>query len=258
MIPMTFHFAFFRGATNWPWLDFHTLCLKSCIARAGAEKIVVHYDRDGEGDAWTDARTLPNIEWRQTVLDWSIHGKPITDQRIMADYHRLQVLHTEGGFYCDLDFIFLRPFNMLRYYPAIIGTQCKQKKKLACGLIGAIAGSTFIRAYLDEYQKWEPSEEAKVWTFANVIPWTLSETHPVHVLPRVTFYPVCWSNKTFWAGRPHPMKNSYAVHLWETLHPELSVEVLMKTCLAPEIEKILGPSEKPGIVQVRSGLLTFE
>jgi hypothetical protein len=125
--------------------------------------------------------------------------------------------------------------------------------------MGSIAGSTFIKAYLDEYEHWTPSEQKKVWTFANIIPWNLSEKYPVFVVPRVEFYPVCWSNKTFWAGRPHSLKSSHAVHLWETLHPELSVEVLMKTCLASEIESMdADQSKSTGVVTLRTGLLSFD
>jgi hypothetical protein len=130
--------------------------------------------------------------------------------------------------------------------------------KLACGLIGSVAGSTFIKAYIDSYKDWTPKEQDKVWTFANVIPWKLSQEYPVHVIPRSAFYPVAWSNKTFWTGQQIPMKNSFAVHTWESLHPELSIDVLMKTCLAPEIAKIMGTPQKPSIVQVRSGILSFE
>ena len=258
MIPLTFHFAFFRGSTNWAWRDYHTLCLRSCNSRAGAEQIVVHYDRDGDGAAWDEAKALPNIEWRLVSPDWSIHGKPVSDQRIMVDYYRLQVLQSEGGFFCDLDFVFLKSFNQIRHYPAVIGTQCKQKKKLACGLIGAIAGSMFVNAYLDEYKNWTVDEERTPWTFANVIPWRLSETYPVYVLPRIAFYPLAFSNKAFWSGLPIQLKSSYAIHLWQPLHPELSVDVLMTTCLAPEIEKLNTPHQVRGIIQVRSGLLTFD
>jgi len=261
MIPMVFHFAFFRGKTDWPWLDFHTLCLQSCLARAHPEKIVIHYDRDGEGPAWDAARILPKIEWRQVEAPDTINGYPVIDQRLWADIYRLRILYEEGGFYCDLDFVFLKNFEMLRHYPAIIGTQCKQKKKLACGLMGSIAGSTFIKAYLDAYKDWTPKEEKKVWTFANVIPWALSQEYAVHVLPRVAFYPVAWSNKTFWSGTVPKLKNSYALHLWETLHPELNMDVLMKTGLAEEIRKILGfpPAyASRGTVTMTSGFLTFQ
>ena len=259
MIPMIFHFAYFRGKTNWRWLDFHTLCLQSCLARAHPDKIIVHYDRDGEGEAWEAARLLPKVEWRQVEAPDTINGYPVIDQRLWADIYRLRVLHEEGGFYCDLDFVFLKNFESLRHAEAIIGTQCKQKKKLACGLMGSVAGSTFIKAYLDAYKEWTPKEEKKVWTFANVIPWKLSLEHPVTVLPRVVFYPVAWSNKSFWTGAVPKLKNAFALHLWETLHPELNMEVLAKTGLAEEIGKILNkPPTAAGTVAVSSGILSFE
>jgi len=255
---MVFHFAFFRGKTDWPWLDFHTLCLQSCLARACPEKIVVHYDRAGEGPGWDLAQTLPNIEWRQVVPAGTINGHDITDQRIWCDIYRLQTLVAEGGFYCDLDFVFLKNFEPLRHNEAIIGTQCKQKKKLACGLMGCVPGSAFMRAYLDAYKDWTPKEQKKVWTFANIIPWKLSMEHPVCVLPRVVFYPVAWSNKSFWTGAVPKLKNAFALHLWETLHPELSMETLGKTGLAAEIQRILQPEAKESAVSFRSGILSFD
>jgi len=258
MIPMVFHFAFIRGATDWPWLDFHTLCLKSCVARCGAARIVVHYDRDGAGADWDAARAIPDIEWRVVAPFYELNGHPLTDQRVMVDYYRLQVLYNEGGFFCDLDFMFLKNFTALRHYPAVIGTICQQKKKLGCGLMGAVPGSDFIKAYIESYKDWNPAEQKKVWVFASVIPWQLSLTHPVMVLKRSAFYPLAWSNKTFWLGQAINMRDSYCVHLWESGHPQMTVPLLMKTCIAPEISKVLGEPMVPSIVQVRSGLLSFD
>lgn len=252
MIPMTFHFAYFGG----DWHDFHTLCLKSCKMRSGATKIVVHCSLDGSGAAWEAAKAIPSIEWRPVTVDWSINGHPVTDHHVMSDYYRLQVLLAEGGFFCDTDFVFLKAFNPLRHYPAVIGVQCKQKMKLACGLMGAVEGSTFIKAYLDSYTGWSFDEEP--WTFANVVPWRLSQQYAVHVIPRSAFYPVAWSNKTFWQGQSISMKNSYAIHLWEVHHPDLSVDVLNRTCLAAEIAKITGEPVKPSVVKVREGILSFD
>jgi len=255
---MVFHFAFIRGATDWPWLDFHTLCLKSCVARCGAARIVVHYDRDGAGADWDAARAIPDIEWRAVAPFYELNGHPLTDQRVMVDYYRLQVLYNEGGFFCDLDFMFLKNFTALRHYPAVIGTICQQKKKLGCGLMGAVPGSDFIKAYIESYKDWNPAEQKKVWVFASVIPWQLSLTHPVMVLKRSAFYPLAWSNKTFWLGQAINMRDSYCVHLWESGHPQMTVPLLMKTCIAPEISKVLGEPMVPSIVQVRSGLLSFD
>jgi hypothetical protein len=258
MIPMVFHFAFFRGATNWPWLDFHTLCLKSCQVRSGAEKIIVHYDLEGEGEAWEAAKAIPNIEWRVASTFYELNGHPLTDQRVMVDYYRLQVLYNEGGFFCDLDFMFLKNMTALRHSPAVIGTICQQKKKLGCGLMACVPGSEFIKAYIESYKDWNPAEQKKVWVFASVVPWLLSLKHPVTVLKRSAFYPLAWSNKTFWLGQPINIKNSYCIHLWESGHPHMTVPLLMNTCLASEIAKVMGEPLKPALVQVRSGILSFD
>jgi hypothetical protein len=167
-------------------------------------------------------------------------------------------LIAEGGFYCDLDFVFLKNFEPLRHSEAIIGTQCRQKKKLCCAMMGCVPGNQFMKEYLLSYKDWTPKEQKKVWTYANIIPWKLSLEHPITVYPRAAFFPMAWSNKTFWTGTVPKLKDSYAIHLWETLHPELSMEVLSKTGLAKEIEKILNPEPVETAVSVRSGFLTFE
>jgi hypothetical protein len=139
-----------------------------------------------------------------------------------------------------LDFVFLKAFNTLRDADAVIGTQCKQKSKLGCALIGCRPGSAFIKAYLDKYDEWTPEQQKHIWTYANIIPWELAQRYPVMVLPRPAFYPVAWSNKSFWAGGKTCIKNSYAVHLWETLHPTATVADLRKTVLQAKVEEALG------------------
>lgn len=259
MIPMVFHFSFFRGIKNWEWRDLHTLCLKTCQLRANPEKMVVHYDRDGEGPHWEEARALPGIEWRVTELDWKINGSTVKDQRLQHDVHRLRVLNAEGGWYADLDFVFLKNFEAIRHNQAVIGVQCKQKAKLNCALLGAVPGSKFMAAYLDSYKEWTPEQEKHVWTYANIIPWKLSQEHPVLVLDRAAFYPVAWSNKSFWGGKPVNLQTSYAVHLWETLHPTLTVEGLYASGMAIELTHIMKekiPAKES--ITFRSGTLTFE
>lgn len=259
MIPMNFHFTFCRGTTNWAWRDIHTLCLQTCKKYAGAAKLVVHYDRDGEGPAWDAARSLGSIEWRQTSFQPIIHGQPVTDQRLIHDTHRLQTLWAEGGWYADLDFVFLKDFHPLRDADAVIGTQCKQKSKLNCALIGSRPGSPFIRAYLDKYLECKPDDYKKAWwVYANNIPWELSQAHAVTVLPRPAFYPVAWSNKNFWAGGRTCLRNSYAVHLWETLHPDVTVDSLRKTVLREHVEETLG-ERTASIVRLLPGrIISFE
>ena len=183
------------------------------------------------------------------------HGHEVEDQRLSADVFRLQTLVREGGFYCDLDFVFLKPFDVLRHHDAIIGTQCRQKMKLACGLMGCVPGSAFIQAYLDKYNDWQPSDAKTFWGYANRVPWDIAAQMPsrVHVFPRVAFYPLTWSNKTFWEGAPIKLTNTFAIHLWETLNPTLTVDDLRKTCLRDAIERL--DAVPAGVVKVTPGIL---
>ena len=114
MIPMIFHFTFYRGATDWKWRDIHTLCLLTCRKFAGATKMVIHYDRDGEGPDWDAARALGGVEWRQANFSATINGLPVTDQHLVHDLHRLRILWEEGGWFSDLDFVFVKSFELIR------------------------------------------------------------------------------------------------------------------------------------------------
>jgi hypothetical protein len=219
------------------------------------EKIVVHYDRDGDGEHWEAARSLPGIEWRVDSYEQKVNGFDVSDQRLPADVFRLKTLIQEGGFYCDLDFVFLKPFDVLRHNKAVIGTQCKQKMKLCCAMMACVPDSEFMKAYLETYKIWKPADAKTFWGYANRVPWDLAIKMPtaVKILDRVAFYPVAWSNKSFWDGSPVKFINSYAVHLWEHLHPVLTVEDLRKTCLRATIDRLDEPSN--GVVCKKPGIL---
>lgn len=260
MIPMVFHFTFLRGTTDWRWTDIHTLCLKSCQKVTGATQIVVHYDREDSGPHWDVARALGNVEWRQRTFETTIHGHPVKDQRIIHDVHRLRTLWEEGGWYCDLDIVFLKSFEKLRHNAAVLGTQCKQKSKLNCAVIGAVPGAAFIGGYLAKYQEWSPDLE-KAWHVpANTWPWELSQQFHTQctVLPRPAFYPVALSNRAFWKGGKTCVKNSYACHFWESLHRGLSVEDLRKTVLASHVEAISDDRSSSIVSLLPAVTLTFE
>jgi hypothetical protein len=223
-----------------------------------AQRIIVHYDRADEGDQWEIATSIPGIEWRKADFSTTINGHPVTDQRIICDMYRLNTLNAEGGFFCDLDFVFLKSFETIRHHEAVIGTQCKAKQKLCCALMGCVPGSAFIRAYIDAYTEWTPAEQKTFWNYANSVPWELAKTQPVHVLPRTTLYPLCWSNKTFFRGETINIKNSLCMHLWETLNPTLTVADLQKTILRPVIEELTGQPAQTPVLILPGRLLSFQ
>jgi hypothetical protein len=207
--------------------------------------LIIHYDIEGEGPWWGLARTIPNVEWRLQTYTGQVNGFPVVDQRLPHDIHRLTTLTTEGGFYADLDFVFVKEFADLRNNLAVIGIQSLAKKKLNCALMGCVPGSEYMTKYLNSYKLWIPQKQRTFWDYANTVPWNLSIINPglVTVRPIRDFYPVAWSNKTFWQGSLKIGPGSYAVHLWESLHPDMTIDDLMKTDLATVI--------------VRSGFFVF-
>jgi mannosyltransferase OCH1-like enzyme len=229
MIPHTIHFAFWSSDTATVWSDLNTLCIKSCLINSRPKSIIVHLNRDSSGAAWDEFRLLENVSLRYVNAD------PTVDQRIWPDIYRLRTLLAEGGFFSDLDFIFLKSFESLRDGPAVIGTQCKQKRKLACCLMGCEPGADFIAAYLKAYDDWTPETLSE---YANTLPWTLSETHKVNVLSRSVFYALSWTNLKFWKGKSICLKTAVAVHLWNNRYPDITRTSLDQTILKPILERL--------------------
>lgn len=222
---MLFHFHLFDKK----WSYLHTLSLQSCLARANPDKLVVHYDISGHGEAW-DAAHLLAVEWRQVEAPDAL------------DDYILDVLYAEGGFFSALDVVFLKNFEPLRHNEAVIGIQCAQKKKLSYAVIGSRTGSEYIKACKGQI---EP-----LWDTAG---------YPVTVMPRMTFYPLARSNKAFWEGTALKLKRSFAIRIWESLHPEVSEETLLKSGLGAELRAILKkPPTTVGTITQTSGFLTFD
>lgn len=249
LIPLTFHIAYFSDLHG-PWRDINTLCLASCRRYTGATRIIVHYNCEGSGADWDNARSLPAVEWQQTDFPTWPHT---ADPQLKLDLFRLTTLWEAGGFFSDPDFIFLKSFETFRDTPAVIGTQCKQKQKLACGLIGCVPGSLFIETYLRLFRERLANKSALM-----AIPWQISTAYPVRVLNRPAFYPVAWSNKTFWSGGKTCLKNAYALHLWATLKPELTVALLRQTDLRSWIEEVLDDRPQMAAQWLPGMLLCFD
>jgi hypothetical protein len=189
---------------------------------------MVHYNGDGEGVHWDAARALPGIEW-------------IRDAEEGLDF-RLRTLDRDGGFFAELDFVFLKSFETLRHHNAVIGIQSLDKQKLCGALIGAVPGSAFIKACIGA------SEEEL---------WNIAKTQDVHIVRRPVFYPLCWSNRTFFKGKQISLKNSVAIHLWESLHPGLTVDALGNTVLGSVIKEIADGEKQPIVTCRPGGTLVF-
>jgi len=226
MIPLIFHFPFWGGR----WLDYYNLCLQSCLARANPQSIVVYYDVDGEGPDWESARALPLVKWIKTE---------------QIQEHRLTILFEEGGFYCNLDMMFFKSFELLRHNTIVLGAESQQRRKINNLIIGAVPSSDFIAEY------------AGVADGSRIIPWEITNKSNITILKRCAFFPVAISNKTFWKGEPPNILNSYSIQYWNAKN--LTLAKLRKSGLRSEIDKLLNPVKTiDSNVRITSGICSFD
>jgi hypothetical protein len=197
--------------------------------RATAHQIIVYYDSPGHGPSWDSAQKIDKVQWVQTEN---------------TAEHRLSVLFDIGGFYCTLDMIFLKSWELLRHNNAVVASQLVQKKKIYNYVIGSVACSDFIAEYANAYDA------------TDMIPYDIVERNNVTLLKRNAFYPVAISSKDFYRGGLPNMLNSYSIHLWNTKN--LTLPKLRKSGIGPEVEKILNPTKNITNIKITSGLCSFD
>ena len=124
MIPATAHFIWFGN--TFPWV--YTLAIKSCLARGGFEKAVLHHDQDLSGLPWWNELTaLAGFEARHLDPIAVLEGAPANGPALAALYRQLEapasranmvraaILATEGGVYLDTDTITVASLEPLRH-----------------------------------------------------------------------------------------------------------------------------------------------
>jgi len=225
MIPFIFHFPFWGGK----WMDHYNVCLQSCMQRSNPHQIIVYYDSPGHGLSWDSAHKIEKIQWVQTEN---------------TAEHRLSVLFETGGFYCTLDMIFLKSWEILRHNDTVVASQLVQKKKIYNYVIGSMPSSDFITEYANAYDD------------SDMIPYEIVERNNVTLLKRNAFYPVAISSKDFYRGGLPNLMNSYSIHLWHTKN--LTLAKLRKSGIGPEVEKILNPTKNITNIKITSGLCSFD
>jgi len=225
MIPLIFHFPFWGGN----WKNYYNLCLLSAFSKACAQRVIVYYDVEGHGADWNVARSLPNVEWQQTEND------PL---------HRCATLFEHGGFYCTLEMIFLKSFEILRHNTNVVGLQCQQRQRIHNAVMGSVPESQFIADYAGVYDN-TPN-----------VPSELCHPNTVTVLKRAAFFPVAISNTSFWAGQSLNLLNTFAIYLWS--QRDMSLAKLEASGLSNEIQNILHPELIVTPVRLCAGICSFD
>ncbi len=230
MIPNIFHFVFGLKEQTEPFHLMYYLCLASCIEVNKPDKVCFHYHHEPYGEWWEQIKPklhLRRIQPERFVADYQYGDAFIGQYRYahLSDFSRLQILYDEGGFYADIDTLFLRPFPVsclsgkfvLGKEKALLET--KDGGSLCNAWIASAKNDEFCRLWLEQM----PSSFDGTWSnHSTLLPYRLSCQFPhlIDVEPESSFYALDYTrqgiNALFLHDTPLP-ENAYSLHLWNHL-----------------------------------------
>ncbi|MBA3751394.1 hypothetical protein H0X06_01150 [Candidatus Dependentiae bacterium] len=202
-----------------------------------SQKSIKKYHPEWEYKLWTDA-DIPKLKlYNQKFYDLSKnYGEK-------ADIVRYEILYTYGGIYLDVDFICLKPLDILLQYDLWASIQpIDCRGDIANGIIGSIPGHPILQDCIytleDDWYTFNketscPIKAAKASVFDKVGPrhfqksfmkFVNEEAKNIIAFPTSFFYPVDFRNrlvmvKTPTTGRTEKIQSyikpeTFAIHYW--------------------------------------------
>jgi len=229
-----FHFVFGLKPQTEPFHLAHYLCIASCIKLNKPECVYFHYQYLPYGPWWDaikDAVVLKKVEYPTFIDSFKYSDKQIEKFRYahISDIVRLEVLNEYGGFYADIDTLFVNPipekFFRQKYILGKERVDENQKAGLAAGgslcnaWIGSEKNAEFGRLWLDAIRKEFDGSWSAHSTF---LPFKLSKQYPdlIHIEPERSFYHFDWTSEginNIFTNTVADLENVYSIHLWSHL-----------------------------------------
>lgn len=219
MINKIIHFIFgltkdFGGK---PFSLIHNLAIKTAYQIHKPDNIIVHLHYEPTSDYWRDIKKLVTIN--HVKIPKRIFSRPLIHYAHKADVIRLQRLLDIGGIYLDLDVLSIKPFDDLLTHEFVMGKQSDYG--LCNAVILANKESEFLKKWYVSYRRFRSKGFDKYWDEHSVIyPNELAKdkTLKITILDHDKFFWPLWKDiPTFMTDDQNFTKNSYCVHLWETV-----------------------------------------
>ncbi|MEN9559197.1 MAG: hypothetical protein RLZZ502_408 [Pseudomonadota bacterium] len=239
-----FHFIFGLKEQTEPLHLLYFLCLATCRYHHPQAEIHFWYRHLPHGPYWERAHSDLSLQLHQVGdigfarlaqrYDHHQEGRFIVSNHLSyaheADLLRLQILHTHGGGYVDIDTLFIAPYPerfwqaecLLGEEDSLPATEPSLQGILQPSLCNAVIlaqpGAAFIRTWLERMEhsfdgSWSNhscQEAARIWT-----------AHPdwCQLLPARSFYGIGWSVTGFQNLFEHcvDLHAMYSIHLWSHL-----------------------------------------
>jgi hypothetical protein len=233
-IPNTAHFVWGLKDEAEPLHLVHYLCLESCRRVQRPERIVLHCGHRPFGRYWDLLEphvTLAPAE-RVAAVTAASGNETLVPRRFRyahhADFVRLDALVESGGFYADLDTLFVAPFpDALFAAPFVMGREDDVRDELTGvvrpSLCNALLLSRQRAAFAMLWRRTAASALNGSWSnHSTLLPYELSTRFPdtVHVEPRRSFYrygPNREDLATLFEGLDTDTAGMYSIHLWAHL-----------------------------------------
>ena len=234
-----FHFVFGLREQREPFHILHYLCLASCLAVNKPDAVFFHFRNEPFGPWWERIKPFLNLVQAPDVVQGFVPARyaDSAEGRFIerlglgyaheADFLRLDILIAQGGAYCDMDTLFVQPYQDDWFAEEFaIGEESAPfaqgqviRPTLCNAAMFARPGSRFARIWRERMAQvfdgsWSGHschEAARLW---RVMPDAL------RVLPREYFYrygSTIAGLATLLEQRDEDHADLYSVHLWAHL-----------------------------------------
>jgi Glycosyltransferase sugar-binding region containing DXD motif len=233
-IPNIAHFVWGLKPEPEPFHLVHYLCVESCRQVQRPDEIVLHCLNRPTGGYWQLLE--PHVTLAAAALVPEVSAAP-TDERLVpdryryahhADFVRLDALIETGGFYADIDTLFVQPFPpALLEASFVLGREGEVRDELT-GRVRPSLGNALLlgrprSAFAQVWRRAAASAMNGTWSnHSTLLPFELSERMPaaVHVEPRRSFYrygPNRDDLRLLLEELDRDTTGIYTIHLWAHL-----------------------------------------
>ena len=229
-IPNIIHFLFF-GFTDFEF--FHYLAIATAYHVQKPEKIYLYNQKEPENNKYWGA-IKPYVELIKITPPTDFRGIKLESYQYKADIVRMEKLLEHGGIYLDIDVMVLKPFHHLLEHSCVVGAESGPSDTTNIQEIGSITNAVLMCEPEHPFiQRWYDSIAdnivGKCWAYHAVcLPKViLSEnsdgvrSEEVHIEPKRSFMPFCFRDNYIFRSdckfRKDELKDSYTIHLWETI-----------------------------------------
>lgn len=250
MIPKHIHYIYGLKPQTKPFPYFHYVCILSALTVQKPEKCFFHYHHLPTGEYFEKIAKRMILRPLEEVPT-HIFGNPLTNYAHVSDVLRLQILLREGGIYCDIDVLHLRPFDSCfmddSEKECVMGVQkdgWHADQGLCNAVIMAAPQSRFLQQWFACYRSFRGKQygsDNHCWDEHSVyLPYQLAQ-RPEHrniitILPQQSFFFPSWDDsfETYLLLPPTDAEpyfsQSYCIHFWQSCQHDF----IQKTLSSPD------------------------